>query len=358
MQEISDIIIIGGGIIGLTSAWMLRKQGKSVTVIDQKAMGLEASWAAGGILSSLQPWAEPEPIACLASYSQEHYASFCYELMEKSGVDAEWQQSGMFVTKETIPVSANDWLERQALNEEQTANVDLGVSSISKHKQKTGYLLADVAQLKPPALLLSLKTALAMTQVKLVENTKVDSILHNQFKATGVKAGDKTYIADKVLVCSGAWSKSLSSELDIIPMKGEMLSIRANENWQLKQILLDQGKYCIPRLDGSLVIGSTLQDSGFDQTVTEDAKNLLLEWAQKFIPDITDSHIQQHWSGLRPQPHNRKLPIIAESSNLKGLYYSTGHFRNGILLALGSARLITDLICEKETFIKVDSFGL
>lgn len=357
MQKSSDIIIIGGGIIGLSCAWMLRKQGLSVIVFDQQKVGLEASWAAGGILSSLQPWTESESVNKLAEYSQEHYASFCYELMEKSGVDAEWQQTGMFFTEDTVPDSAGGWFKREGLAKERLVDIKDCFGKNYKGVSGSGYFLLSAAQLKPPALLLSLKIALEMAKVNLIENAHVDTVIQHGNRVVGVKVSNKTYTADKVLICTGAWSKRMCPELEVVPMKGEMLSIQPDENYQLKHILLDKGKYCIPRLDGKFVVGSTLQDSGFEQAVTQEAKTLLLDWARKFLPDISEKHIQSHWSGLRPKP-NREFPIITKSDRLEGLYYSTGHFRNGILLALGSARLITDLICGKETFMAIDKFAL
>ena len=160
----------------------------------------------------------------------------------------------------------------------------------------------------------------------------------------GVRTGDAEIFSDKVIIASGAWSSSLlNDDIDVEPVKGQMIMYKGSPGL-VKRIVLCDGYYIIPRADGRILAGSTLEKKGFDKSVSEDAMQELNQIAIKIIPALADVPIERHWSGLRPGTEHG-IPYICEHDRIKNLYINTGHYRNGIVLGPASAVLMADLIC-------------
>ncbi|HEM47619.1 MAG TPA: FAD-dependent oxidoreductase, partial [Alphaproteobacteria bacterium] len=158
--------------------------------------------------------------------------------------------------------------------------------------------------------------------------------------------------ADTVVVAGGAWSAEIMREmipLDVVPVRGQMLLFRAAPE-TLHRILLQEGRYVIPRRDGRVLAGSTLEYVGYDKSVTEQARAELWEAAVRLVPALADCPVENHWSGLRPgSPEG--IPFIGKVGNISGLYVNAGHFRNGVVLGPASARLLADLILERSPIV-------
>ena len=323
----SDCLIIGGGVIGMMSARTLAISGAKVVLIDQNECGKESSWAGGGIISPLYPWLYSDLVNELSVKSQAVYENLCAQLFENTGVDTEYIRSGLLMMDEYDTPNAVSWMGKHKINAQ-------------PHAQ--GVLFADVAQVRNPRLLKALKTDILARGVEIIEHTKANNIIIENHTVIGVASKNQNYLSDNTVICSGAWSSSLlNSEHSIFPIKGQMIVIKSKTNI-IEHIILDQGRYLIPRKDGQLLIGSTTEDVGFDRSLDNQVGAELLEFASIRFPQLQSASIEHHWSGFRPA--SKSDVIIEKHPQLEGLYINTGHFRNGLNMAPESANKILGLI--------------
>ncbi|MBI3560301.1 MAG: glycine oxidase ThiO [Gammaproteobacteria bacterium] len=343
-------VIVGGGLIGLLQARFLCKAGWQVTVIDQGDIGQEASWAGGGILSPLYPWRYPRAVTQLAQCSQRYYPHLVRELIDEGGVDPELTTQGMVMLGVTDASLACDWAA-------QWGQVCEPLDSPSLHRLLPGFAGSDtsalwwprLAQIRNPRLVKALKITCARAGVEFITHQPVIGLLSSHQTVWGVSTVRGDIPAERVIVCSGAWSGRFLegiASLPVKPMKGQMLLLRGQPG-EIKPIVLSHGRYVIPRRDGRLLVGSTLEDQGFDKQPTLEARESLSAFAQKLFPGLQKFTLEQHWAGLRPGNPRGGIPYIGKVPAWEHLYINTGHFRNGIVLAPASAQLLTDLLLER-----------
>jgi glycine oxidase len=351
-----DFIVIGGGIIGMATARELALQGVEVTLIEKNALGMQSSWAAGGIISSMRPWAESHEAVLLSEYSKKSYPDFVNALQIETGIDPEYIKSGLVIVDEGHTAKAKQWADNNSVNTQDNFEKNTGHISIPEHS----VLLPDIAQVRPPRLLKALRKSLENLSVSIYENTKITAIeiKNNQFHS--IELNDEKMTADSLIITAGAWSNSLgvdiNFQIETTPLRGQMLCVQPVEQISDK-IILDGGHYFIPRKDGRLLIGSTMEDVGFIDETTTAGKEELLEWAYSMSPSLRQAKVVSHWSGLRPATSNGK-PFIGRLAKNKNIYVNTGHFRKGILQAPASAQLLVDSIFEKSSFMDIENFSL
>lgn len=354
-----DCIIIGGGIMGLLTARELSQAGMKVCVLDQAAVGRESSWAGGGILSPLYPWRYAAPVQLLAKWGQQHYPILVDELLSDTGIDPERQVSGLLVLDNAELQVAQNWAANYPTRLEL-----LDKSQISTLAPALGILpeqalwFPELAQVRNPCLLQSLSKDLLQRGVEIREQTQVESLLIYRGKITGVQTSAGKIEASRVVACSGAWTRDLLQDTDfkpeIEPVKGQMLMYKACPEL-LSQIILSGDRYIIPRKDGRILIGSTLEHTGFDKSTSQLANDDLRQVATRFIPALANYPVERHWAGLRPGTADG-IPYIYADEKVAGLYVNSGHFRNGVVLGPASARLTADLILERESIISPDLY--
>ena len=344
----SDCLIIGGGIIGLLTARELAAEGATVTVVEREpAAGRESSWAGGGILSPLQPWRAPEPVLALARWGQTRYAELAQQLQDETGTDAEWTQSGMLCLDIDEQAEALAWAARGNTEVQVLAKFALKMREPAVSDSVASALwLPEVAQIRNPRLLRGLLQALLKHRVRLLTQCEVTGLRHEQGQVTGVDSTRGRISADTVIVAGGAWSgqllAGLAPKLDITPVRGQMLLWRTKPGL-VQRIVVQQEYYLIPRRDGCVLAGSTVESAGFDKSTTQSSLNELKQASINMVPALAYSKVEQHWAGLRPgSPLG--VPYIGAHPALKGLYVNAGHFRNGLVLAPASARLLADLV--------------
>ena len=326
----SDCLVIGGGIIGMMSARMLVNSGASVTLLDQRACGRESSWAGGGIISPLYPWHYDDLTNDLSFESQAVYETLCDSLHSSSGIDPQYQKSGLLMMDEFETATAKAWMKRY---------------KISYESYPQGALFTHIAQVRNPRLLQALKADIINRGVNIVEHTQVESLITKDDKVLGVHSSKGDFLASNVVACSGAWTgQLLDLEDDVFPIKGQMIILKAKAG-DIKHIILDQGRYIIPRVDGRILVGSTMEDVGFYRDVDQPTKDSLYEFAWQHIPALKNVEIEYHWSGFRPASKSGKV-IVARDKKFNNLFINTGHFRNGLNMAPASANRITQLINE------------
>lgn len=345
------IVIIGGGLIGLLTARELAKAGEDVIVLDQGAIGGEASWAGGGILSPLYPWRYPDPVNHLARWSQQQYPALASALVKEGGVDPEWTPSGLLVLDQDEQAQARDWaVEYGMACETPGANACAELEPALNNPESSGLWFPDVAQIRNPRLVKSLSAACQSLGVELRASTPVSGITVRGSAVARVETEHGGLEADRVVIASGAWSArllvSLGMELPVRPVRGQMI-LYAAQPGQVQHINLYQGHYLIPRRDGHVLVGSTLENVEFDKSTTEDARGELVEFATRLFPFLADVPIETQWAGLRPGSPSG-IPYICEVPGVSGLYLNTGHYRNGVVLGLASAHLLTDLLLARS----------
>lgn len=324
----ADALVIGAGVIGLSTALALRQAGLRVTVLERGAIGRgSASWAGGGILSPLEPGGVDEATLPILRDSLAAYPGWCADLHALGGIDPEYVVSGMRVQ---APIDRDQWSSffeaRCGLKVEQAAG--------------EGAWLPGVAQVRSPRLLRVLAAAFLAAGGERIEHRPVLALERQGDRVTGVRTADGVRHAGVVVLAAGAWSAGLSDEAAVRPVRGQMLLIDAAPG-ELDAIVLREGRYLIPRRDGPVLVGSTLEDAGFADEVTHAARASLVDWVRVMAPTLASRRVLAHWSGLRPAPSSGGPCIVRWAREWRGLFVSTAHHRLGITLAPGSARAAT-----------------
>lgn len=361
MSRIPDCIIIGGGLIGMLTARELLLAGMSVQLLERGETGRESSWAGGGILSPLYPWRYPESVSNLARISQRLYPDLIEALKEEGGGDAQWRQSGLLMPACEDIDAAVAWagqyeMNLQVLSPDETAACAPEMGNIARGKTA---FLPDIAQVRNPRLAQALRASLLALGADIRQDCEVVSISHEAGKVSDVrtKQGDRLS-AGHVVVAGGAWSAGLLAPLGmtlpVSPVRGQMLLYRAAPD-TVRRILLYKNRYVIPRRDGRVLVGSTLEHVGFDKQVTTNARDDLIASAVEIVPALADFPVEKHWAGLRPGSPDG-TPFIGEHPEISRLYVNTGHYRNGVVLAPASAALLTATITGTSPELSPDAY--
>ena len=358
------VVVVGGGLSGMLTAYELVSAGCQVEVLEQGRIGQESSWAGGGILSPLYPWRYPEAVTRLSRWSQERYPDLCERLAEATGIDPEWTRSGLLMPdldagerNEAILWAAQHDYDLDTLSGETLYRCEPGLGQ----GYEQGLWMAAVAQVRNPRLLQALRSALQILGVSLREGCEVDGLAVRGGRTTGVEVlGGETVEADRVVVTAGAWSarllESTGLHLPIEPVLGQMILFKSVPG-VVRHIVLHQGRYVIPRRDGRVLVGSTLEHTGFNKRTTSEALAELQEAAWRLIPELRQHPIERHWAGLRPGSPDG-VPFIGEHPEIGGLFINAGHFRNGVVMGLASARLAADLLLERDPILIPGSYAL
>ncbi|MCX7627194.1 MAG: FAD-dependent oxidoreductase [Methylophilaceae bacterium] len=326
------IVIVGAGAIGCLTALELVRRGHHVILVDKGPVGQESSWAGGGILFPLLPWKYGEKVNRLALAGAQIYASLCETLRRETGIDPEYRVSGMRVFPDFGGMVALEWCRTHGMAAEM---------------REDALWLPQVAQVRNPRLMQALCARVLQCGVELVERCELLPLGSSDGSVAVWAARDgRRFEADHYLVTAGAWSNLLlgphAMGSRIRPIRGQMLLYRLAPG-ALGCILYQDDFYLIPRADGHILAGSTVEDAGFDKSTTSQAAAALHQKAVLLFPALAHAEIIKHWSGLRPgSPDN--VPIIGRHPAFDNLWLNAGHFRYGVTMAPASAMLIADLI--------------
>jgi len=343
-----QVVIVGGGVIGLLTAFNLASAQVNVVLLDRSGVGLESSWAGGGIVSPLYPWRYSPAVTALSHWSQDFYPHLAQRLFAQTGLDPEVHTTGLYWLDLDDEQDALDWAVRE---NRPLSSVDICAVHDAVPVLGAGYSraihMADVANVRNPRLVKSLKAALlALPNVEIREQCEVSGFVREGGRVLGVSTPSGNVMGDRVILAAGAWSgellRTLGLDLPVEPVKGQMILYKCASDF-LPCMVLAKGRYAIPRRDGHILIGSTLEREGFDKTPTDVALASLKASAIELIPELANAEPIAQWAGLRPgSPEG--IPFIGPVAGFEGLWLNCGHYRNGLVLAPASCQLITDLL--------------
>jgi glycine oxidase len=349
------LIIIGGGAIGLLTALNLAPHVGSITLLDRSEAGRESSWAGGGIVSPLYPWRYSAAVTALAHWSQDFYPQLADELFARTGLDPEVHVSGLYWLDLDDEQQALAWAsdQQRPLSPVDMKTVYQRVPVLGAGYERAVYM-ADVANVRNPRLVKSLKAALrGLPNVEIREHCAVEGFIRDCGRITGVHTEYGDLQADQVVLTAGAWSgdllKTLGIDLPVEPVKGQMILFKCADDF-LPSMVLAKGRYAIPRRDGHILVGSTLEHEGFDKTPTVPALESLKASAIELLPALRDAEVVGHWAGLRPGSPDG-IPFIGPVAGQEGLWLNCGHYRNGLVLAPASCQLFADLLLGRKPII-------
>jgi len=336
--------------------------GADVILLEcNSSTGKESSWAGGGILSPLYPWRCPEAVNALVYWGQAVYKDLAQELKEATAIDPEWVPSGMMVLDARDNGVALAWANRNAVRMHRlTSNEVHELAPELARGGKDALYMPDVAQIRNPRLVKALRKYLLLLGVKIYENTKVMGGVFVDSSMRGVTTHTQQFEADKVVLAGGAWSSNIfgkfSPVLPVVPVRGQMLLYRAARD-MISHICLNDGHYVIPRSDGHILVGSTVEHVGFDKSTTSEANEQLRNIAEKLVPQLSKCPIEKQWAGLRPGSP-KGIPLISSHPHMTGLYVNVGHFRNGVVMGASSARLLADIALARTPLIDPAAYRL
>lgn len=332
----SDVLVIGGGIVGLSIAYQLACDGAGVTLLERSTPGREASWAGAGILPPAS-WYEAHPaLDALAIAATTDHAGWSQQLCEETGIDDEYTACG--ATYLETPANA-DYLA--------TAFARWSQLGVPVDRSGNAWSVEAEAQVRNPRRLQALVAACERRGVRIVSDSPVERVESEaDGRIAAVESPTGRFSAEAFCFAAGAWTPGLA---DIAggtapgrPVRGQMLLLRPKEN-RLTRIVHRYPSYAVPRRDGLVLVGATVEEVGFQKQTTEDAKRDLFAAAAAIEPSLAGATIERHWSGLRPASADA-LPLIGPMHGVANAWLATGHHRCGLQLAPPTARLISAMV--------------
>jgi glycine oxidase len=364
------VAIIGAGVIGLGIAWRLASRGAKVEVFDRGSAGSGASHAAAGMLAACCE-AEPgeDALVALGRESQARWPAFAAELLKASGVDVELRTEGTLV----VALTADDQARiHHHLAHQKKLGLPLEWISAAETRRREPHLAGKLAgavwspqdhQVDNRKLAAGLRIAAEAAGAAIREHTPVKEISLAGGRANGVALADGTKVqADVVVLAAGAWSRTIGGlapdqRPPVRPIKGQMLSLKMDPAAPLMtHVIWAPGVYMVPRRDGRLIVGATVEEKAFDTALTAGGLLTLLEAAWRTIPSIEELPIDEMWVGHRPGSRD-DAPIVGPGP-VQGLIYATGHHRNGILLAPVTVDAVARLVLEGTLEPAIRPFGI
>jgi glycine oxidase len=361
-----DVIVVGGGVIGLSIAHAIAAEGRSTLVLDPGESSDAASWAAAGMLAPQSEADSPDPLFGLCSASLGIYRKWAQRLQEQSGIDPEYRASGLLYIagsneELTVLKRRKSWQDAAEFRSELLTPEELRKLEPRLTMEMAGGVhMPGECQVTPRKLVKALEGACTATGVEIRKGQWVRELIRHGERVCGVLTDTDSYPAAKVVLASGARSseiRGLQPCLPLLPRKGQMLSLITPEPF-FHRLIRWQHAYMVQRPGGELVVGATNENTGFDRRLTPAGVGGLLNSAQQMSADTASLAIKEMWTGLRPATPDG-LPILGIANPSAGgeLIYAAGHYRNGILLAPITASIIAALAGNRPPVIPLEPFS-
>ncbi len=364
MAASSDVLIIGGGVIGLGIAWRLAQRDAAVTVIDRGPMAGEASSHAAGMLVPLAEASGPGPFLDLCLASRRLYPAFVKELRESTGLDIEHAQNGLLEAamgeaEARILAKRFAWLQTppfdiERLNAQALRAREPGISP----KVVGGFFVPSEGWVTTPKLAQTVTRAASGAGVRLLPEHLLVAVEWQGSKVTAVRAGGERLAAGRFVIAAGPWSCQVGEQfgltVPVFPVRGQLIALDGDPP-PIHHVIYGHGIYLVRWLSGEVIVGSTMEHVGFVKEVTAQGIAGLLGAAVELVPALAGRAIRRMWACLRPGTLD-ELPILGRAPGLDNVFIAAGHFRNGILLTPITADLMADLILDKPPQIDLHFF--
>ncbi len=362
MNRTSDVIIVGGGVIGLTTAYFLAKEGVRVVLCESGQTGMEASWAGAGILPPSDLEHAQFPFDRLRALSVQLFPDLSQELKDRTGIDNGFLRcGGLEFVGHATHLPSDEWyglgVPITKLSEKEAADLE---PALAPHLGPAT-LVPGMAQLRNPWHMQALRAAcLATKKVTILEQTAAENLLIDGGRVKGVRTANEILTGDRVLLAAGTWTERLLEplgvRLKIEPVRGQIALLNPGKVI-CRHILIWGMRYLVPRADGRVLIGSTEEHAGFVKITTAEAIQDFLAIAVKLLPALAKASLEKTWAGLRPGSPDG-LPFLGAVPGIENLYVAAGHFRAGIQLSPSTGLLLKEMLLRQQLTMPMDAFRL
>jgi len=361
----ADVIIIGGGVIGCSIAYYLARSGTTrIVVLERGKVGSEASWASAGMLAPQAEGPGPGPFLDLCLKGKELFRPLSEELKERAGIDIEYLTWGVLSLieegGEEEAEARRAWQAKLGLRVERLSPKEVkGLEPGVKQGIAGALFFPDDHHVDNRELVRALSEACRSSGVTFLEGTPAVGFILDNEAVQGVTTPKGVILGKVVVLAAGCWSAELLAplgrRLPVKPARGQIVYTEL-PNLPLRHVVWGREGYIVPRLNGGLLIGSTVEFVGFDKGVTLEGVRRLTAMAVDLVPGLSDRPFITAWAGLRPHSPDA-LPLIGPLPGIEGLLVATGHFRNGILLGPLTGKLMAELIVEGKPSFPLEAFS-
>ena len=358
-----DVAVAGAGVIGGAIAFELARAGLKVALFDRQTPGKEASWASAGILSPAPETAGMIPLVAIGKASMALYPEFVKEIEGVSGQTAGYRPKGTIQAlfsrdaraelSTVIALHHGVGLKAEPLSTQEARKLEPALSE----DMEAAILRPDEASIDNRALTETMLAAARKSGVEIFPASEVTAIWNEGNRCAGLVVGSEKIASDWTVIAAGCFSASIAGVkkyAPVRPAKGQILALRG-DGLKIERVLWSENIYLVPRNDGKIIAGATVEDAGFDKKLTAGGMEKNLKGAIELVPALGNAAIEETWAGLRPDTPDH-LPILGPT-DLEGLLIATGHFRSGIILTPITARLIREWITLQRTSVDWDRFS-
>jgi glycine oxidase len=361
MGKPPDVLVIGGGVIGLTTAYYLAERGASVAVVDQGDLGRQASWAGAGILTPLKVRPGLPPAEHLKALGSQMYPELSRRLKEQTGIDNGYLVSGGVELPDEGAADTDEWRADGTEFEELSGDELRRRFPALAPAFERAYFLPGMAQVRNPRHLKALIAACELRSVALTPNCPAHQLVRDGSRLAAVETPQGRLTAARFLVAGGAWSAGLLGQVgwrpDIRPIRGQIALLHPDRS-PIRSLVLRGARYLVPRLDGRVLVGSTVEDVGFDTSTTATAIADLIEFSETVVPALAAAPLERTWAGLRPGSADG-LPYLGAVPGCENLFVAAGHFRAGIQMSPATGMLMAEFMLTGRTeSLSLDAFRL
>jgi glycine oxidase len=358
------VVVIGAGVMGCSCGLQLLEAGFDVTLLEKSLPGAESSAAAAGILGAQSEVSETGPFLELCLASRGMFRDYASHLESLTGISIDYEDSGVLEValdpaEGRMAIGRADWmLERglrvEVLDREEAKKIE---PALTDQMVGANYY-PDDHQIDPIRFSRALAAGVARMGGQFQSGVRVTGLAVEGGEVVGVKTESGTLPCDRVVIAGGAWSTHIAGlqgvRTRIKPMAGQIVQVETRPPL-FRHVVYGFKGYIVPRADGRVLMGSTLEDRGFDKAVTLAGINRVTGMAMEMVPALAQGRLTDSWAGLRPAPEDGK-PLLGAAKDIKGLFFATGHYRNGILMTPITAEVICDLMLEREPKVDISSF--